>query len=117
VDTSWFAWERASAYDLDRVRIVRPEELASFEATGRPARSTRRSPACRGWSETPDTPQRDERDLWNDWDDTGLLLSATVDGRLHAHEVGGSERRIVFDLDLADLEPAPTEPPAWALEW
>ncbi len=54
---------------------------------------------------------------WADWDDAGRLLVATTSGRLQIREVVGLEHRVVFEHDLASLEPHPEAPPGWALEW
>ncbi len=54
---------------------------------------------------------------WADWTMSGILLLATREGRLQAQEWKSGTRRIVFEYDLATLEPDPSPAPEWALDW
>lgn len=54
---------------------------------------------------------------WADWTATGILLTATIQGSLEAHEWTDGVTRKVYEHDLAGLQPVPALPPEWALEW
>mgnify|MGYP001815638925 CR=1 FL=1 len=54
---------------------------------------------------------------WADWDASGRMLIATVDGRLQAREYQEREHEVVFEHDLSGLTPEPVAAPAWAGEW
>ncbi len=50
---------------------------------------------------------------WADWDTRGRLLVATRSGRLQIRDFDS----VLFDYDLASLEPAPSAAPEWARTW
>lgn len=50
---------------------------------------------------------------WADWAPDGRLLVATRDGRLQIRD----GEAVMFDVDLAALNPTPTPPPADASVW
>lgn len=65
---------------------------------------------------------------WADWAADGLLLAATRAGALQIRQVGvkpavhGEDRdeardQLLFEHDLAGLDPAPTPAPEWARSW
>lgn len=55
---------------------------------------------------------------WADWDAQGRLLVATRDARLQIRDPdAGAGGEVLFDRDLAPLEPDPAPAPAWASEW
>jgi hypothetical protein len=54
---------------------------------------------------------------WADWDREGHLLVATRDGRLQVQELQASAPAILFEENLALLEPHPAAAPAWAQRW
>lgn len=58
-----------------------------------------------------------ERAQWADWTPSGILLMATVDGSLEAHEWSHGVKRKIFAHDLASVQPTPTAAPEWALAW
>ncbi|MDA0205688.1 MAG: hypothetical protein O3A53_16860 [Acidobacteria bacterium] len=53
---------------------------------------------------------------WADWDADGLLIAATRSGRLQVRDLA-SNSKLVFDQDLAALEPNPQAAPAQAQRW
>ncbi|MEJ2204172.1 MAG: hypothetical protein P8170_08680 [Gemmatimonadota bacterium] len=54
---------------------------------------------------------------WADWASSGVLLVATLEGCLEAHEWSDGTKRKIFERDLASLLPVPGSAPEWALEW
>lgn len=54
---------------------------------------------------------------WADWDRDGRLLVATKSGHLQIHCVGAAGMPVVCDVDLSQLDPAPSAAPAWATRW
>ena len=54
---------------------------------------------------------------WADWDAEGRLLVATRCGKLQIRTLGADRPKIVFEENLARLEPNSTPPPAWAHCW
>lgn len=53
---------------------------------------------------------------WADWSADGLLLAATRSGRLQVRDLG-AKSQLVFDHDLAALEPNPQPAPEHATSW
>ena len=53
---------------------------------------------------------------WADWDINGRLLAATRSGRLQVRDVNAAGK-LVFDQDLALMEPDPQAAPAQAQRW
>jgi hypothetical protein len=45
------------------------------------------------------------------------LLAATRTGKLQVRHLGSAHDPIVFEEDLAPLDPAPVPPPDWAQRW
>jgi hypothetical protein len=54
---------------------------------------------------------------WADWSREGQLLVATRTGRLQIRNLEGDSPEILFEVDISNLEPAPTPAPAWAQCW
>jgi hypothetical protein len=54
---------------------------------------------------------------WADWADDGRLLVATVDGRLQARAVGDDGAALVWEHDVAALQPDPVPAPPAARRW
>jgi len=54
---------------------------------------------------------------WADWDREGRLLAATRTGKLQVRHLGSVQDSIVFEEDLAPLDPTPAPPPDWAQRW
>ncbi|MGQ0554521.1 MAG: hypothetical protein ACT4PN_01060 [Nitrospiraceae bacterium] len=54
---------------------------------------------------------------WADWSREGQLLVATRTGRLQIRNLEGDSPKILFEVDLSNLEPAPTPAPAWTQCW
>ena len=54
---------------------------------------------------------------WADWDGEGHLLAATRSGKLQILHFNGDGLEVLFDEDLALLEPDPAPAPAWAQQW
>ncbi len=53
---------------------------------------------------------------WADWSADGLLLAATRSGHLQIRDLS-AKSKLVFDQDLAALEPNPQPPPQQAQRW
>lgn len=75
-----------------------------------------REPACYGVVQRGDITVL-EGVQWADWAASGVLLTATLEGRLEAHDWSGGAGRRLFREDLSSLRPAPEPAPEWALEW
>jgi hypothetical protein len=54
---------------------------------------------------------------WADWDRQGRLLGATRSGKLQIRKLDGADFGLLFEEDLARLEPEPVPAPAWARRW
>jgi len=54
---------------------------------------------------------------WADWDRDGHLLVATRSGRLKILNLDRRGSEVLFEEDLAPLEPTPAPAPAWAQRW
>ncbi len=54
---------------------------------------------------------------WADWDRSGTLLAATRDGRLQRLRLTSRGLEVLFEADLARLEPDPAPAPDWASSW
>ncbi|MEO0538328.1 MAG: hypothetical protein AAF215_31260 [Cyanobacteria bacterium P01_A01_bin.123] len=54
---------------------------------------------------------------WADWDQNGQLLVATRCGKLQVRNLDAHGPTLLFEADLAPLEPNPTPAPAWAQQW
>jgi hypothetical protein len=54
---------------------------------------------------------------WADWDRQGRLLGATRSGKLQILKLDGADSGLLFEEDLARLEPEPVPAPAWARRW
>ncbi len=55
---------------------------------------------------------------WADWSDDGRLLVATRDAKLQIRDPDvGAAAAVLFERDIAALEPDPRPAPAWAEEW
>ncbi|MEM8809840.1 MAG: hypothetical protein AAGF01_27795 [Cyanobacteria bacterium P01_G01_bin.38] len=54
---------------------------------------------------------------WADWDTEGRLLVATRCGKLQVRNLNADHPKIVFEENLALLEPNPTPSPEWAQRW
>jgi hypothetical protein len=54
---------------------------------------------------------------WADWDRDGRLLVATRTGTLQVRHLVSKEDPIVFEEDLARLDPTPVPAPDWAERW
>ncbi|HEU4685271.1 MAG TPA: hypothetical protein VFS39_12280 [Nitrospira sp.] len=54
---------------------------------------------------------------WADWDRGGRLLVATRTGTLQVRQVSAGVGRILFEQDLAQLDPSPVPAPDWATHW
>jgi hypothetical protein len=54
---------------------------------------------------------------WADWDADGRLLVATTDGRLQIRSATPRDSTVVWETDLAPLEPDPQPPPRAASQW
>lgn len=54
---------------------------------------------------------------WADWDAQGRLLVATRSGQLQMRDLRHRQDPILFEVDLAAAQPAPTPAPAWAQSW
>jgi len=54
---------------------------------------------------------------WADWDAGGRLLVATTDGRLQIRPGSPRDSTVVWETDLAPLEPDPQPPPSQASQW
>ncbi len=54
---------------------------------------------------------------WADWDQRNLLLMATRDGRLQAHNMRRWPESLEWDIDLNPLEWQDVKSPDWARHW
>jgi hypothetical protein len=54
---------------------------------------------------------------WVDWDREGRLLAATRTGSLQVRNFGSGAEQIVFEENLALLDPKPVPAPDWAQHW
>jgi len=105
-----------------RVRMSKPQPsgFAVLEVEGSYAafrdNPGLREPPCYGVVEEGDVSPLEEAQ-WADWSASGVLLVATLAGRLEAHEWGGGAKSKIFEEDLAALTPAPEAAPQWASEW
>lgn len=54
---------------------------------------------------------------WADWNRQGQLLVATRSGKLQVRVLQKHSFKVAFEIDLAFLEPEPTEAPDWAQRW
>lgn len=54
---------------------------------------------------------------WADWHGDGTLLVATRSGRLQRRRPEADGDTLLFDEDLAGLQPRPMPAPAWAQDW
>ena len=54
---------------------------------------------------------------WADWDRDGRLLVATRTGKLQARHFDSGSEQVVFEENLALLDPRPIPAPDWAQHW
>ena len=54
---------------------------------------------------------------WTDWDMSGRLLVATLDGGLQIREYGAEGWSTVWSADLNSMKPHQTKSPEWARAW
>jgi hypothetical protein len=54
---------------------------------------------------------------WADWSKDGELLVATRSGSLQMLDLQGNGPRVLFKVDLSNLEPNPSVAPVWAQSW
>lgn len=54
---------------------------------------------------------------WADWDPQGRLLAATRSGKLQIRNLDAEGFEIIFEENLALLEPTPVPSPDWAQRW
>ncbi len=112
--------DRGAWDDREAVTMEKPQPGGSLRliVTGGYA-GHRSSP---DWYDPAEYALSDEADLtmlddvqWADWDRNGRLLIATTDGHLQIRDP--SDSTIVFDEDLAAMQPDPQPPPPEAAEW
>lgn len=105
-----------------RVRMLKsqPSGAAVLEVEGSYAafrdNPRLREPACYSVVEHGDITVLEDVQ-WADWAASGVLLTATREGYLEAHEWSRGARRRCFREDLSALRPAPEPAPEWAREW